>query len=86
MCVKCVLTVEEHTGVMYAQTVGGHAGVVSVIVLRDVGYGELSAGAGNVNTNPLHVRQSGERKRERQTEKRSVRKRDRKRLSERERE
>lgn len=53
---------------MYAQPVGGHAGVVSVIVLCDVGHNELSARADDVDTNPLHVRQPRERVRKKERE------------------
>lgn len=60
-----ILTIEEKTGILDAQSVRGHAGIVSIILFGDVGNHENCGSAKNLNINALGIGQPGE---ERQTE------------------
>ena len=50
-----MLTIEEEAGVLDAQPVGGHAGVVPVILLGNVGDHEDGGGAQDLYVNCLRV-------------------------------
>lgn len=55
-----ILTIEEKTGILDAQSVRGHTGVIPVILFGDVGYHENGGSARNLNVDALGVRQPGE--------------------------
>lgn len=59
--VVSVLTVEEEAGVLDAQSVGGHAGVVPIILLRDVGDDQDGAGTQSLDVEGLAAGEPGQR-------------------------
>lgn len=60
-----VLTIEEKTGILDAQSVWGHAGIVPIILFGDVGNHENSSRAKNLDIDALGIGEPGE---ERHTE------------------
>lgn len=62
-----ILTIEENTGILDAQSVRGHTGIVPIILLGDVGDHENSGSAKNLDIDALGI---GQPEKERQTERR----------------
>lgn len=56
------LTVEENTGILDAQSVGGHTGVVPIILFSDVGHHENGIGADDLDIDALGIGQPGEQR------------------------
>jgi len=50
------LTIEEEAGVLDAQSVGGHARVVAIVLLRDVGDHQHGGSAHDLDTDSLGIR------------------------------
>lgn len=60
-----ILTIEEKTGILDAQSVWGHTGIVPIILFGDVGNHENSGGAKNLDIDALGIGQPGEERRAR---------------------
>lgn len=65
MAVVSILTVEENTGILDAQSVRGHTGIVPIILFSDVGNHENSGSAKDLDIDALGI---GQPETDRQTE------------------
>lgn len=65
MSAVAILTIEEKAGILDAQSVRGHTGIVPIILFSDIGNHENSGSAMNLDIDALGIGQPGE---ERQTE------------------
>lgn len=52
-----ILTIEENAGILDAQSVRGHTGIVPIILFGDVGDHEDSGGAKNLDIDALGIDQ-----------------------------
>ena len=54
-----ILTIEEETGILDAQSIRGHTGIVPIILFSDVGNHEKSCRAKNLDIDALGIGQPG---------------------------
>lgn len=55
-----ILTIEEKAGILDAQSVGGHTGIVPIILFSDIGNHENCGSAKNLDVDALGIGQPGD--------------------------
>lgn len=55
-----ILTIEEKAGILDAQSVWGHAGIIPIILFSDVGNRETSGSSRSLDGDALGISQPGE--------------------------
>ena len=60
MTIAALLTIEEKAGILDAQSVWGHTGIVPIILFGDIGKHENRGGAKDLDIDALGIGQPGE--------------------------